>query len=68
MKGQSNHDEPDLRGPAIVVTGGVIGGFEFHGPFETIDAAHQWWATTLGGQLGAPCALALLEKPQTITA
>lgn len=68
MQGENKHEGPDLRGPAIVVTGGVIGGFDFHGPFETVEAASQWWQTTLGGKLGTGCSIALLEKPETLSA
>lgn len=61
-------DEPDLRGPAVIVTGGVIGGFEFEGPFETIDDALCYWQdSTLGGSLGVPCSVVLLKKPNPIT-
>lgn len=62
------HDErepDDTRGPAIAVTGGIHGGFKFYGPFETIDAAIEWYKQTPGGILGANVTIALLEKPKT---
>lgn len=56
-------ERPDNRGPAIVVTGGVCGGFEFHGPFESIDAALKWYKTSLFGIVKCPVTVALLTKP-----
>jgi hypothetical protein len=58
--------EPDLRGPAIIVTGSVISGFKFHGPFETIDDAARWYETkTISGLLGIGCCtIVLIEKPE----
>jgi len=57
-------DEPDLRGPAAVVEGSVLGGFEFYGPFATIDDAARWHATTLPGILGCHATIVLLRKPE----
>jgi hypothetical protein len=58
--------EPDNRGPAAIVTGSVIGGFTFIGPFDTIDKASEWHATrSLPGLLGLPAdAIILLEPPE----
>lgn len=38
---EDDNEEADLRGPAIIAIGGVVGGFEFYGPYESIDAALQ---------------------------
>ena len=56
---------PDTRGPAVIVTGSVIGGFTFIGPFPTIEHAAEWQATrSLPGLLGLPAdAIVLLESP-----
>ena len=58
--------EPDLRGPAVIVDGSVIGGFTFTGPFATIDEAAEWRRTkTVAGAIGIPAAaIVLLEKPR----
>jgi hypothetical protein len=56
-------DEPDTRGPAIIVEGSVLGGFEFMGPFESIDAAQQFWSRTWLHQHGVGCTIALLREP-----
>ena len=63
----ANDDTPDLRGPAVVVRGSVLGGFEFHGPFPTIDAACNWCQTkTLAGALGVNHdTIVLLEEPRS---
>jgi hypothetical protein len=55
-----DNEPPDNRGPAIVVTGGAIGGFTFTGPFDSIDAA----AMSLHGILKANVTIALLEEPR----
>jgi hypothetical protein len=56
----------DLRGPAIVVRGSVLSGFQFYGPFDTIDAAHAWCATqTLSGLVGlSDDSIVLPEAPR----
>lgn len=55
---------PDLRGPAVIVEGSVIGGFKFIGPFETIEAASQWHDKfSLPGLLGLQVSIVLLESP-----
>lgn len=58
--------EPDLRGPAVIVDGSVIGGFTFTGPFATIDEASKWHRTKrLAGAIGLPAtAIVLLEEPR----
>ena len=56
---------PDLRGPAVICDGSVIGGFTFIGPFDTIEAASEWHAKKrLAGYLGLPTTIVLLEKPR----
>ena len=61
----SGEREPDLRGPAVIVDGSVIGGYTFTGPFDTIEEASEWHATKrLAGYLGLPAAIVLLEKPR----
>jgi hypothetical protein len=54
--------DTDARGPAVVVTGSVIGGFEFTGPFPTISAAAEWYGTSLLGSLKLPCSIVLLKS------
>lgn len=62
--GGSGEREPDLRGPAVIVDGSVLGGFTFIGPFDTIDEAARWHSTKrLAGHLGLPTTIVLLEKP-----
>lgn len=63
----ANDETPDLRGPAVVVRGSVLGGFEFYGPFPTIDDACEWCRTkTLAGVLGLNHdTIVLLEKPRS---
>lgn len=56
-------EAPDIRGPAIVVTGSVISGLKFYGPFETIDDAVKWYGDSLLGKLKANVTIALLESP-----
>ena len=57
--------EPDLRGPAVIVDGSVIGGFTFTGPFDTIEAAAEWHKNKrLAGYLDLPATIVLLEKPR----
>lgn len=58
--------QADMRGPAVIVTGGVIGGFTFYGPFDSIDAALKHWETTMFGRLKMNVTIALLEKPQAM--
>jgi hypothetical protein len=53
--------ESDTRGPAVLVTGGVIGGFEFYGPFPTIDDAAAWYEKSLFGFAKAAVSIALLR-------
>jgi hypothetical protein len=57
--------EPDTRGPAVIVTGSVIGGFTFIGPFPTIEHAAEWHSKrSMPGVLGLPAdAIVLLESP-----
>lgn len=57
--------EPDLRGPAVIVTGSVISGFEFYGPFETVDAAVEWYnnCTLLGSLKIERISVVILKKP-----
>lgn len=57
-----DEERPDLRGPAIIVVGSVLGGFKFYGPFETVDAALKRWPTTLPGYLKLECTIALVEN------
>jgi len=54
----------DNRGPAVVVTGSVIGGFEFTGPFPTISAANEWYTQSMLGGIGVRCSIVLLVAPQ----
>jgi hypothetical protein len=60
-------DTPDLRGPAAVVLGSVLGGFKFYGPFPTIEAACEWCQTkTVAGVLGVNRdTVVLLEEPRS---
>jgi len=59
-------ERPDLRGPAAIVEGSVIGGFNFIGPFEHIDAAHKWHRErSLPGLLGLATTIVLLESPES---
>jgi hypothetical protein len=61
----SDERGPDLRGPAVICDGSVIGGFTFIGPFDTIEAASEWHAKKrLAGYLGLPTTIVLLEKPR----
>jgi hypothetical protein len=62
----ANDETPDLRGPAVVVRGSVLGGFKFYGPFTTIDDACEWCRTkTLAGVLGVNHdTIVLLEEPR----
>jgi hypothetical protein len=56
---------PDLRGPAVICDGSVIGGFTFIGPFASIEAASEWHAKKrLSGYLGLPTTIVLLENPR----
>ena len=56
---------PDLRGPAVIVDGSVLGGFTFVGPFDTVEAASEWHARKrLAGYLGLPATIVLLEEPR----
>ena len=57
--------EPDTRGPAVIVTGSVLGGFTFIGPFTTIEHAAEWHSErSMPGVLGLPAhAIVLLESP-----
>jgi len=58
---------PDERGPAVIVSGCVLGGFDFRGPFDTIDAAHTYLKDTLAGKLEATvgeCTIVLLTPPK----
>jgi len=63
----ANDEPPDLRGPAAVVRGSVLGGFKFYGPFPTIDAACDWCQIkTLAGVLGVNNdTIVLLEEPRS---
>lgn len=63
----SRHEPPpDYRGPAIIVEGGVIGGFKFIGPFEHIDAALKWHKEkSLPGVLGLSASVVLLVSPES---
>lgn len=56
-------EQPDMRGPAIVVRGSVLVGFKFYGPFATIDAAVKWYGQTVLGELTVGVVITLLEKP-----
>jgi hypothetical protein len=60
-------DQPDLRGPTVVVRGSVLGGFKFYGPFPTIDAGCEWCRTkTLAGVMGVNHdTIVLLEQPRS---
>jgi len=61
-------NDVDNRGPAVVVSGTVIGGFEFHGPFPTISAAHEWYEQQFfGGFLKMPASIVLLAAPRPAT-
>lgn len=55
---------PNRRVPVIAVYGGVVGGFDFYGPFETVQAALEWHEQSNFVWLKAPCAIALLKKPR----
>lgn len=55
---------PDNRGPAIVITGSLVVGLKFYGPFATIDAAVAWCEKTLLWERGT---IALLDGPTTLT-
>jgi hypothetical protein len=63
----ANDETHDLRGPAVVVRGSVLGGFKFYGPFPTIDDACEWCRTkTLAGVLGVNHdTIVLLEEPRS---
>lgn len=57
-------DISDTRGPAIVIRGSVVTGFQFYGPFNTIDDAAFWCRTTVSGQLGVNNdVIELLKEP-----
>jgi hypothetical protein len=61
-------NDVDNRGPAVVASGTVIGGFEFHGPFPTISAAHEWYEQQFfGGILKMPASIVLLAAPRPAT-
>jgi hypothetical protein len=65
---ESKNNDVDNRGPAVVAFGNVIGGFEFHGPFPTISAAHEWYKQSFfGGVLKMPCSIVLLVAPRPAT-
>lgn len=62
-----DRDEPDFRGPAVIVSGSILGGFKFIGPFDTIDLALQWhYASSLEGILGIPVTVVLLDNPESV--
>ena len=61
--GTEQNEPPDNRGPAIVVTGSVSVGFEFTGPFESIDAALKWYEQSLFGVVKLPVTISLLSPP-----
>lgn len=63
---QSADDKPDLRGPAIVVTGSVLGGFEFFGPFESIDSALEWYGASMFGIVKDKVTIALLKSSTSV--
>lgn len=64
LEQEGDEREPDLRGPAVIVEGSVLGGFNFTGPFEHIEAANQWHQErSLAGALGLPCTVILLVNP-----
>lgn len=50
---------------AVVVTGSVLSGFKFTGPFESTEAAVQWYETcSLDFALGLKCTVVLLDCPR----
>lgn len=60
---------PDLRGPAIVVRGCVLDGFEFIGPFDTADAAGTWCESLPFSEImGRLHSVVLLKNPNEVKA
>lgn len=65
--GWEDDEQRDERGPAVVVRGGVIGGFKFYGPFDSIEDAVEWCETKtlMGAVYGASNdSIVLLEQPK----
>ena len=59
----SQNEQPDLRGPAVILIGSLLGGYHFIGPFATIQEALERWERTLEHRLGKSVVIALLESP-----
>lgn len=63
---EPEREVPDLRGPAVVLRGSPIRGFNVTGPFPTIEAAVEWCrefpASGLAGDVATDSVM-LLESP-----
>lgn len=53
-------EQPDLRGPAVVIVGGLQAGFRAYGPFENIEVAVEWSESLI-----APGAVSVFLLEQT---
>lgn len=61
-------DEPDTRGPCVVIKGSLISGYKAFGPFDTVDDAAEWSRmNTLSGilNMGSMNTIMIIEKPRT---
>jgi len=57
-------DSKDLRAATVIVTGDVINGFEFTGPFESVDAAIEYGQTRIfEGVIGGKVSIGVLKPP-----
>ena len=54
----------DDRGPAVIVLGGLLGGFQLYGPFDTVTKASDFYRDkTISGMLKAGGATIMLLLP-----
>jgi hypothetical protein len=68
IEDEEGYEDPDLRGPAIVIKGSFLSRFRFIGPFQTVAAASEWCDNTISGKLGVGNhTVVLLEAAMTQT-
>jgi hypothetical protein len=53
----------DEKPTYVVATGGLLCGFEIHGPFQTTDEAERWYRKTIFGLTGQAVSIIALLPP-----
>ena len=57
-------EQPDMRGPAVVIQGSLLGGVKaIYGPFDSVNAAVEW-VKPLSLALGHACVSLLTPAEQ----